>query len=299
MKYRVYQVDAFTKEKFKGNPAGVIANADGLTESQMQILARELNNSETAFIFSPEDSSYDVRIRFFTPTVEVPSCGHATISAHYVRAIENQLLSSTVMQKIGIGTLPVDIVLEENDYRIIMTQGKVEFSEPIENKMRNSLFSALDLEESDINEKCPVQLVSTGNSKIIVGIKSRDKLNSLAPHLQNLIEFNKEFQNNGYFVFTFDSDCPQLLTHARMFAPQIGIPEDPVTGNGNGPLGAYLVFNNLVNHDGRLFEFRGQQGEAIGRTGVVKVKVEIEDNLPKKVQIEGQAVIAFYTEIEI
>ena len=79
-RYTVYQVDAFTKEKFKGNPAGVVINADGLTEAEMQKIARELNNSETAFLFSPTSPDHDVWIRFFTPTIEVPVCGHATIA---------------------------------------------------------------------------------------------------------------------------------------------------------------------------------------------------------------------------
>ncbi|WP_331463166.1 PhzF family phenazine biosynthesis isomerase [Konateibacter massiliensis] len=84
-KYRVYQVDSFTRQRFHGNPAGVVSNADGLTEDQMQRIARELNNSETAFIFSPNSDDHDVEVRFFTPTTEVPLCGHATIAAHYVR----------------------------------------------------------------------------------------------------------------------------------------------------------------------------------------------------------------------
>lgn len=70
--YRVYQIDSFTKEKFAGNPAGVVTNADGLSDQQMQKIARELNNSETAFIFGSEDDTYDVQVRFFTPTKEVP-----------------------------------------------------------------------------------------------------------------------------------------------------------------------------------------------------------------------------------
>jgi len=89
-KYRIYQIDAFTKKRFEGNPAGVVANADGLTDLQMQAIARELNNSETAFILSPTSSDHDVWVRFFTPTTEVPLCGHATIAAHYVYSMENQ-----------------------------------------------------------------------------------------------------------------------------------------------------------------------------------------------------------------
>lgn len=83
MKPQVYHVDAFTRTPFRGNSAGVVLNADGLSETQMQLIARELRHSETAFLLRSDDS--DVRIRYFTPTVEVPICGHATVAAHYVR----------------------------------------------------------------------------------------------------------------------------------------------------------------------------------------------------------------------
>lgn len=86
--YKVYQIDSFTRTKFRTNPAGVVPNADGLSTAQMQQIARELNNSETAFIFAPpKGANYDALVRFFTPNTEVPLCGHATIAAHYVRAI--------------------------------------------------------------------------------------------------------------------------------------------------------------------------------------------------------------------
>lgn len=84
MKPQVYHVDAFTSVPFRGNSAGVVLHADGLSEAQMQLIARELRHSETAFLLTSDDS--DVRIRYFTPTVEVPICGHATVAAHYVRA---------------------------------------------------------------------------------------------------------------------------------------------------------------------------------------------------------------------
>ena len=112
----VYQVDSFTKEKFKGNPAGVVLDADSLSEIEMLKIARELNNSETAFILSPKDESHDLEIRYFTPKMEVPICGHATIAAHYVRAIELKLDSCTLLNKTGVGVLPVEIIKKENDY---------------------------------------------------------------------------------------------------------------------------------------------------------------------------------------
>lgn len=298
-RYRIYQIDAFTRNRFEGNPAGVVANADGLTESQMQAIARELNNAETAFILSPTAPDHDVWIRFFTPTTEVPSCGHATIAAHYVRAIENNFPSCTIQQRIGIGILPVDIVKADSGYKVIMTQGSVEISNPIDVEIKNDILSALGLISHDLDELCPIQIASTGHSKVMIGIKSRDKLNALQPDLMRLINISKKIVCNGFFVFTLDSDDHDILTHGRMFAPAIGIPEDPVTGNANGPLGAYLVHHNILKAPGGSIKFNGKQGEAIGRSGIVTVTVEVKDGRPFKVQVGGDAMIVFKTEMEI
>src|ERR1035437_1036752 len=121
-----YQIDSFTKVKFKGNPAGVIVNADGLDDKQMQIIARELNNSETAFLFSPDDNDCDGVIRYFTPKTEVPTCGHATIAAMYAKALEDNLDSCVLRIKTQIGILPFEIIKKNGDYQVIMTQGKFE-----------------------------------------------------------------------------------------------------------------------------------------------------------------------------
>ncbi|MCC5466673.1 PhzF family isomerase [Pelosinus baikalensis] len=296
--YTVYQIDAFTSEKFSGNPAGVITSAQGLSELDMQRIARELNNSETVFIFPPDDASHDVKLRYFTPTTEVPSCGHATIAAHYARSIENQLGSERVIQKIGIGILPIDIV-KNNNYTIWMTQGSIEFSEPLSTKDRELLLSSLGLAEEEIDERCPIQIVSTGHSKVMIGIKSIATLHNLSPNMSMLSNLSKSIGCNGYYVFTFASRPSTILTHGRMFAPAIGISEDPVTGNAIGPLGAYLVKHGLVEHDNSLFSFTGIQGEAIGRVGTVDVKVKIENGEPTQVQIGGTAVIVFKTQVEI
>jgi PhzF family phenazine biosynthesis protein len=298
-KYRVYQVDAFTKNRLEGNPAGVVANADGLTASQMQAIARELNNAETAFILSPTAPDHDVWIRFFTPTTEVPSCGHATISAHYVRALEKKLPPCTIRQRIGIGILPVDIVKNDSGTRIIMTQGDIEISDPVDRKTQTDITNALGLSLHDLDGQCPIQIVSSGHSKVMVGIQSKETLNTLQPDLSLLTRISKQIGCMGYFVFTFDSDDGEILTHGRMFAPAIGIPEDPVTGNANGPLGAYLVYNNFLEIQDGSVTFKGKQGEAIGRPGIVTVTVEVKGGQPVKVQVSGDATIAFKTEMEI
>ena len=297
--YQVYQVDSFTTEKFKGNPAGVVLNADGLSEQQMLSIARELNNSETAFVFSPQGVDHDLHIRYFTPTVEVPICGHATIATHYVRAIVNNAVSSKVLQKVGIGILPVEIIKDEKDYLIMMTQGQIQFFEPFIGHEKHSIVAALGLDQEDIDQRCPIQIVCTGHSKVMIGIKSRKKLDSLAPDMIALSRLSKLIGCNGYFVFTLDSEMPGVLTHGRMFAPAIGITEDPVTGNANGPLGAYIVKHNLVKYNDDLFSFKGEQGTAIGRSGIVEVQVKIEKGEPVEVRIGGRAVIVFKTTIDI
>lgn len=294
--YRLYQVDSFTDVKFTGNPAGVIANADGLTEYSMQEIARELNNSETAFVFSSDNDEYDVQLRYFTPSREVPICGHATIAAHYVRAFENRIGTSRVIQKTGAGILPVDIIREDNDYKIIMTQGEIEFGTILADQEREFLLSALGIKESDLLSDCPIQIVSTGHSKVMIGVKNKSILNNLRPNHQALTKLSSIIDCNGYYTFTLDTQ-EEVMVNGRMFAPAIGINEDPVTGNANGPLGAYLVHYKLVEHNGLCFKFIAKQGEAMGRAGIISVEVDIFNDEPSAVRISGKAVIVFKSEL--
>ena len=298
-KIKVYQIDSFTSEKFKGNPAGVVVNADGMTDVQMQRIARELNNSETAFLFSPDNAECDGLIRYFTPTREVPICGHATIAAMVAYSLENNLNSCILNFRTNIGILPFEIIKEHESYQVIMTQGRFELSPAFPNEISGKLFAALGLEDSDVDEKCPVQIASTGHSKLMIGIKRRNKLNALTPDFSRLAQLSTRIGCNGYFVFTFDSVDPEILTYGRMFAPAIGINEDPVTGNANGPLGGYLIQNKIVQFNNGLFEFNGKQGEKMERPGVVRVRVKIENELPVKIQIKGEATVIFKTEIEL
>ena len=140
---RLYHVDSFTKRRFSGNPAGVITNADGLSERQMQAIARELNMSETAFVFSPTGPDYRVSLRFFTPTIEVPTCGHATIAAFYVLGLERPHWSGSVAYRCGVGLRAVDI--EEKGSLITMHQGHPEFGECFPQESLDDLLKALSL----------------------------------------------------------------------------------------------------------------------------------------------------------
>ena len=278
---KVFQIDAFTTKKFEGNPAGVVLDAQTLTTKQMQQIARELNNSETAFLLPPDDDSHDVHIRYFTPTVEVPVCGHATISAHFVRAIEFGLTNVKVKQKCGVGILDIEVV----DSKVFMTQKQAQFYE-IETF---PVLNALGLNKEDLTGE--IEVVDTGNPKIMVPIKSKELLNSLKPNMLAL----SELPYPGTYVFWKDLDHPEIQAHGRMFAPALGIPEDPVTGNANGPLGAYLNKHMLIKpKENGWCQLRAQQGEAIGRPGVVEIFVQPETNT---VRIAGEAVVCFLTEI--
>jgi len=295
----IYQIDSFTKEKFKGNPAGVVLNADGLSDQQMQMIARELNNSETAFLFSPDDKDCDGEIKYFTPKTEVPTCGHATIAAMYAKAVEKKLDSCILRYKTKIGILPLEIIKKNSDYQVVMTQGKFELSETLGIAIIQRILFGLGLSETDLDERCPIQIASTGHSKVMIGIKSRNKLNSLNPNFQALADLSGQIKCNGYFVFTFDSGDKNALTCGRMFAPAIGINEDPVTGNANGPLGGYLIKNKIIETNGSFFEFNGSQGEAVNRPGTINVKVKIKNDSSSSIQIKGDAVMVFRTEIGI
>lgn len=295
----IYQIDSFTKERFKGNPAGVVVNADGLSDQQMQSIARELNNSETAFLFEPDSKDCDGVIRYFTPRQEVPTCGHATIAAMYAKALKENLDSCVLKYKTRIGILPFEIIKHDGDYQVIMTQGKFEISPTLDKNTTEKLLLALGINDSELVKKCPIQIASTGHSKVMIGIKSRETLNDLTPNFSDLAELSKQINCNGYFVFTFDSDTDEVLTYGRMFAPAVGINEDPVTGNANGPLGGYLVQNKIVDIKNNYFKFKGRQGEKINRLGEVNVRIKIENNLPSLIQIKGDATVVFETIVEV
>lgn len=298
--YRIYQVDAFTKEKFRGNPAGVVVNAEGLSEAQMLAIAKELNNSETAFVFPAEGDDHDIHVRFFTPTMEVPLCGHATMATHYVRALEGKMENCRVVQKTLAGLIPVDIVTgEDGDYSMTMTQGAISIGEPFAPEIVSEIAGAMGFSPEHIRKDCPVCIASTGYGKVMVAIDSNELLHSLDPDKGKLIAISKKIGCNGYYVFTINPG-EEDLAHGRMFSPAGGIPEDPVTGNANGPLGAYLVHFGLLGENlGDHVSFQIVQGEAIGRAGRMRVDVDVERGEPVLVKLTGKAVVAFSAEIEL
>ncbi|KAJ6139411.1 hypothetical protein N7471_005897 [Penicillium samsonianum] len=294
--FRLYQIDSFTRERFTGNPAGVVPDATGLSDVQMQAIAREMNVSETAFIF-PDNASSDMTVRFFTPTTEVPICGHATVAAHWVRAYEGAA-DGTYNQNTGAGILPVAIERGNGGAtRIWMTQRPAEFKAPVEDTVKDEIRSALGVAE--LSAIGPVQIVSTGHSKVMVPLPSISILQGLKPDLAALSRISEQIGCNGFFAFVLADPAEDVFAHGRMFAPAIGIPEDPVTGNACGPLGAYLVQHGIVALDeGKKVEITVRQGEAMGRPGLVNTEIRrVGGTLG--VRIAGEAVLVFATTLEL
>jgi PhzF family phenazine biosynthesis protein len=185
--------------------------------------------------------------------------------------------------------------------RIWMTQTPATFAPAIEGEARDALIAALGIGSDDVADCGPIQVVSTGHSKVLIPLSSRAALNGLEPDLQALVRLSSQFECNGYYPFTLASPAPGFLSHGRMFAPAIGIPEDAVTGNASGPLGAYLLEHGQIELDsGGKFTFDACQGEAMGRQGAVTVEVTRSDAAGAiHVRIAGEAVIVFRTEIEL
>lgn len=284
--YQVQIVDAFTTRRYAGNPCGVVTQAEGLTEAQMQAIARELNSSETAFVFPSEVA--DFRVRFFTAMKEIPLAGHPTIATMYTLAREGRIDVSKgaarVTQELNIGTLPVDVTSTAGgDIRVVMTQARPQFLGHVD---RDAVARALGIAPADLLGDLPVQVVSTGTHQAMVPVRSLDVLQRLRPDLSRLGELEQAGDDFGAHIFTLEAFEPGHRAHARHFAANAGIPEDPVTGSATGGMAAYLWKYGLV----REAKYTVEQGHIMGRPGLVEVEVDAEGDEPAQVRIAGTAV---------
>ncbi len=295
---RLYRIDAFTRRRGEGNPAGVVTNAHGLDEARMQAIAHRLGHSETAFVLPPRGDDHDLHIRYFTPSVEVPVCGHATVGAHYALALEGAA-PGVRRQLTGAGIQQVETLQRDGGTVIRMQQNPPTFAPPLAPALVREVAAALGLDVDELDPRAPVRFVDTGHGKLLVPIRSRVRLRALRPDMARLAALNERAGTRGYFVFTLDvDDGDDARTHGRMFAPGIGIDEDPVTGNANGPLGAYLVRHGLIAADGSHVRFRARQRPAAGEGGFIDVEVRVEDGEPVAVTIEGHAVLGERSDLD-
>lgn len=296
---KIKHIDSFTKTPFEGNPACVVNNADGLNEKQMQLIAREMNLSETAFVLSPTTSEADIQLRWFTPTIEVPLCGHATVAAFHSLA-EDGLYG---MERPGnykfkletkSGILPIDIIKTEDDIdvRIGLTfpQKFDRFSQ-----YKLDIIRILNLNLSDIEPK--MLILRTDN--LFVPLRRLHVLYSMHPNYFSLKNFMNQRNLQGVCLFTQETIDRDSSVHLRFFAPNEGILEDPVTGSVHGGLAVYLYENGLIQLKDGIATYVAEQGDSIGRKGRVKATLETIEQKVSSVYISGSAITIFSGEMLI
>jgi PhzF family phenazine biosynthesis protein len=295
---QIHQVDAFTRTPFTGNPAGVVLNADGLDDAQMLAIARELNNADTAFIFSADGADHDLRARFFTPRTEAGFVGHATVAAHYVLS-RRRGATERLRQKSKAGIVEIEIRGAGDERRIAIRQKSPPMGRVLNDRERLAVLDALALATDDLDDRCPLRIVGAGSSRLMVGVRGAEQLKQLKPDPGRLNTLSAQLGAAGYFVFTLAPQSGGCLTDSRMFCPALGIAEDPVSGNAHGLLGAYLASLGLLVHTGERTSFCGIQGHYMQRPGRVTVELETRDGTVDGVWIIGQAVSIFETVISI
>jgi len=294
---KFYQADVFTGDPFGGNPVAVFPDAHGLSDHQLQQIAREMNLSETVFVLPPTDEAAVVRLRIFTPTQELPFAGHPVLGTFYVLA-QLGLIAATdgvtrVMQECNIGLFPVELHAQEGEIScVLMTQPKPEFLGPVD-AMEDvyKIAGSLGLPKHAIADmKWPIEVVSTGLPVIIVPVRTLTAARSIQPDASAIMDLCSRFGANGIMAFTTVTVEPSAAVHARMFAPSIGILEDPATGSASGALGAYLVRNGVVDV-APTTEIVVEQGYEIERPSRILVRVESDDDIIQTVKVGGQCVM--------
>ncbi len=288
--YRFIQVDVFTDKPFGGNPLAVFPEAEGLTTEEMQRLAREMNLSETTFVLPPQAPGADFKVRIFTPAAELPFAGHPVVGTHWVLARLGRVeLCEPVTQvrfELGVGVLPTDLhVVGGRVERVVMTQDRPTFHAVLEDV--TDLAAGLGLPPEAITETgLPVQVVSTGLPQMIVPMRSLAEVQALNPGRLNTAALDRACRAVGaeqcVMVFTFETERPEATVHVRMFAPLLGVPEDPATGSANGALGAYLVHHRAVPVTEPTAHIVSEQGAELGRPNTLYVEVDLsgrEDQL--------------------
>jgi trans-2,3-dihydro-3-hydroxyanthranilate isomerase len=293
--YRFIQVDVFTDAPFGGNPLAVFPDAEGLTTPDMQRLAREMNLSEITFVFPPSTPEADFKVRIFTPAREIPFAGHPVVGTHWVLAhlgrVALQEPVTRVRFELGVGVLPADLQVAGGAVeRVVMTQDRPTFQAVLEDL--SDLADGLGLPAEAITETgLPAQVVSTGIPQMMVPVRSLADVQSLSADELNVAALNRACRAVGtecVMVFTLETEQPAATVHVRMFAPLLGVPEDPATGSANGALGAYLVRHRAIPISESTVDIISEQGAELHRPSILYVAVDHSDGEPTEVRVGGQ-----------
>ena len=278
--FRYVIADVFTDRPLAGNQLAVFTDAREIPEEQLQPLAREMNFSETVFVY-PADGEGHARMRIFTPTAELPFAGHPVLGTAFVLAGPLQL--GEIRLETGAGVVPV--ALEREGARIVFGW----MSQPIPSvepfTREEELLRAVGVGRSEL----PVELYDLGIRHVYVALASEEAVAGLRPDLGALAELTGII---GVSCFAGSG------THwkTRMFAPADGVPEDPATGSAAGPLACHLARHRRISF-GEEIEIA--QGAEVGRPSTLYARVEGSPERIEKVEVGGSAVVVARGEFRI
>lgn len=291
MNLNYHLLDVFTDRPFGGNQLAVFADPPGdLPASTMQQIAGEMNLSEVTFVFPPVDPDNDYRVRIFTPATELPMAGHPTVGTAfllaYIGSFGESRQSRTLTFEEGIGPIQVTVESDQagNPDRVIMRQPVPQFLDDFED--REAIARMLSLRPEDLHPSAPVQVLSSGLPFLYVVVKSLDAIRRLSLRLDRWQELLMGAPGENIFVTTTETEYPGSTVHSRMFAPALGVSEDPATGSASGPLGVYLLKHGLAECENIVSE----QGIEMGRPSFIHISVSKKDDRFTDVTIGGTCV---------
>lgn len=297
-KIRYERVDVFANKPFGGNPLAVFPDARGLSSREMQLLAKEMNLSETTFVLPPtRGSGADFRVRIFVPDMEIPYAGHPTIGTFYVLARAGKIKlkdpMTTVLMEVKAGVMPVEIHTSKGKIgKIVTVQNLPEFGPVI--KDTDLIADALSLKESDLDlSRAPPQFVSTGLPWVIVPVKSRRAVEMSSGNAAAFAELKKRLPGKiaDLYVTCLDPVEKGSTSHSRgLSLVSRNVVEDPATGSASGCLGAYLVERALIPVR-PVTRITNEQGYEIGRPSRIAIEVGTsEGGAIESVRVGGSVV---------
>jgi trans-2,3-dihydro-3-hydroxyanthranilate isomerase len=300
--YRYLHLDVFTGERFGGNQLAVFLDARGLTAETMQAMTKEMNFSESTFILPAERPDTDIRMRIFTPGCEMPMAGHPTVGSTFALALAGVIPPGRRRWTFGlnIGPTPVDIDWAGDAPTFVwMTQQAPVFGPVVADV--DAAAHAIGVDAAAIrSRRLPVQEVSCGVPFVFIPVATRADVDAASP---NLDAFNRLCEaagvdNHAMFVFSPESGPDGATVYSRMFAPGLGVHEDPATGSASGPLGCYLVKHGVVRPEesGSILSL---QGVKMGRPSRVHIAIGLAGGEIARVQVGGEAVLVGEGYVEV
>ncbi len=303
--YRYYWLDVFTQHVFGGNQLAVFPEAEGISDAQMQQIAREFNISETVFLFPPQTPAGTRRARIFTPGRELPFAGHPTIGAVHVLATVERGSQASPPREVVLEELvgPVRVSIQEQADRaggaLFIQLSAARAPEFREVAAKPETFAApLRLEPTDLQSDLPIGLVSCGTPFLILPVRNADALRRArldADAWQQLVATGvlgttDSLWTNHVYPVTNDASVRPADLRVRMFAPDLGVVEDPATGSAATTLAAHLA-RLSSQRDGTL-KWTVEQGIEMGRPSTLYLEADKRDGEITAVRVGGYAVIA-------